>query len=149
MIFNFLLIFLSFIFMELIANFSHRYLMHGSMWFFHRDHHQGSPGILENNDVFFLIFAVPCIVFVNIGFWLKIYPLMSIGIGIWLYGIAYFLVHEVLIHRRLKFLDHFHNPYFDALKKAHRDHHRIIEKEGCTNFGMLWVPFKYYENFKS
>jgi beta-carotene 3-hydroxylase len=145
MILSFLLIAFSFFSMELVANFSHRFLMHGSMWHFHQDHHRGSPGIFEKNDIFFVIFALPSIILINTGFWTQDFIFMSLGIGILLYGIAYFLVHEVLIHRRLKFLDNLKNPYFDALKKAHRDHHRIIEKEGCSNFGMLWVPLKYYK----
>ena len=45
--------------MEGVAWAAHKYLMHGAMWYFHRDHHQHEPGFFEKNDAFFLIFAVP------------------------------------------------------------------------------------------
>ena len=50
---------LAFFIMEGCAWAAHKYLMHGWMWMFHRDHHVGSSGLFERNDVFFLIFAIP------------------------------------------------------------------------------------------
>jgi beta-carotene 3-hydroxylase len=44
---------------------SHRYLMHGLLWFLHRDHHQKAGGNhLEKNDWFFVIFAIPGILLI-------------------------------------------------------------------------------------
>ena len=46
--------------MELVAWLTHRYIMHGLLWYFHRDHHaRDNKGFFEKNDFFFLIFAVP------------------------------------------------------------------------------------------
>lgn len=129
--------------MELVANLTHRFVMHGFMWNFHEDHHKKRPGFFEKNDIFFIIFASPSIALINIGFFLAKPILLSIGLGIMAYGLAYFLVHEVLIHRRFKFLDRFRNKYFNALIKAHQEHHSKLEKAGCTNFGMLYVNPKY------
>ena len=67
-----------------------------------------------------------------------------VGLGILLYGIAYFLVHDVLIHRRFKWFDNTNNWYLRALRKAHKMHHKHLGKEHGECFGMLFVPFKYF-----
>ena len=54
-----LIVLTTFCVMEGVAWAAHKYLMHGAMWYFHRDHHQHEPGFFEKNDAFFLIFAVP------------------------------------------------------------------------------------------
>lgn len=142
-----ILVFLSvFFFMEFVANFTHRFMMHGFMWYWHEDHHVKSPGFFERNDIFFIIFASPSMFCTMYGYFAQIPWLLSIGLGILAYGIAYFLVHEVLIHRRFTWLDKFDNPYFRALKIAHHHHHGNFNKEGCRNFGMLWVPLEYFKD---
>ena len=135
----------SFFAMELVANLTHRFVMHGFMWYFHEDHHvKNLDHFYEKNDIFFIVFSIPSIALINIGVFAKIGWSLAIGLGILAYGICYFLVHEVLIHRRLKFLDSLDNRYFSALRKAHTDHHSKTTKHGCNNFGMLLVPFKYF-----
>lgn len=134
----------TFIFMEFMAWFTHKYVMHGFMWKFHEDHHEPTPGFAEKNDVFFLIFAVPswlCIMFgMMAGNDFRLY----IGAGIALYGITYFLVHDIFIHQRMRFLRRSNNVYFQAIRKAHKVHHKHRGKEEGECFGMLVVPPKYY-----
>ena len=48
------------------------------------------------------------------------YPVVGIGAGIALYGITYFLIHDVLIHRRFKRFDKTNSRYFGAIRKAHK-----------------------------
>lgn len=134
----------TFVAMEGVTWLTHKYVMHGLMWYFHEDHHQpGYPHIFERNDFFFVIFAIPSIALFYFG--VHGYPsLFFIGLGILLYGMAYFLVHDVLIHRRFQWLDKVKNPYFRALRKAHKVHHKHLGKEDGECFGMLWVPRKYF-----
>jgi beta-carotene 3-hydroxylase len=40
------------------------------------------------------------------------------------------------------------NPYFLAIRKAHKVHHKHLGKEHGECFGMLVVPFKYYKEAK-
>ena len=61
------------------------------------------------------------------------------------YGVAYFFVHEVMIHRRLKFIKGSTNWYSEAVNAAHKVHHSVRSKEGATNFGMLIVPVEYFK----
>src|SRR4051812_43332125 len=87
---------------EFLAWFLHKFVMHGFLWSLHKDHHQKEAGFFEKNDTFFLVFAIPswlCIMYGNMaGGDFRLY----IGIGIAVYGIAYFLVHEIFIHQRFK-----------------------------------------------
>lgn len=135
----------TFFFMEFMAWFTHKYIMHGLMWYFHKDHHQHEPGFFEKNDVFFLIFAVPsflCILFGALhGYDFRFF----IGVGIALYGMCYFLVHDVFIHQRFKWLKHSKHPYLKALRKAHKVHHKHLGKEEGECFGMLVVPWKFMQ----
>lgn len=144
MLFNILLIIGTFFFMEFMAWFTHKYVMHGLGWYFHRDHHQREPGFFEKNDVFFLIFAVPSWLFIMFGMMAGNDWRVFVGIGIALYGLCYFLVHDVFIHRRFNWFKHSDNFYLRAIRKAHKVHHKHLNKEEGECFGMLIVPFKYF-----
>jgi beta-carotene 3-hydroxylase len=135
----------AFLTMEVVAWLAHKYLMHGSLWTIHRDHHQPTGKKFQRNDLFFLIFAIPSWQCIMLGFIFNSILSIGIGFGITLYGITYFLFHEVLIHRRFNWLDNYNNRYFDALKEGHRAHHKHREKEDGESFGLLYVPKKYWK----
>ena len=70
---------------------------------------------------------------------------LYIGIGIALYGLAYFIVHEIIIHQRIKILSRINNKYVRGIRMAHKVHHKNINKENGTSFGMLIVSLKYFK----
>jgi len=148
MVINILALILTFFAMEFVAWFTHKYVMHGLLWVLHKDHHQTEPGIFEKNDSFFLIFAIPSMILIMLGamsnFDVKVY----IGFGIALYGLAYFLVHDIFIHQRIKIFRRSNNVYMRAIRKAHKVHHKHLDKEQGECFGMLLVPFRYYKEAK-
>jgi beta-carotene 3-hydroxylase len=41
----------TFLIMEGITWLTHKYIMHGLLWYLHRDHHQKEPGFFEIHDV--------------------------------------------------------------------------------------------------
>jgi beta-carotene 3-hydroxylase len=138
-----LIVIITFFAMEFMAWFTHKYVMHGFMWYFHEDHHVHEPGFFEKNDVFFLIFAIPsalCFIYgaMNGGDF-RIW----IGTGIALYGFAYFMVHDVFIHQRFKWFKRSNHPYLTAIRKAHKVHHKHLGKEEGECFGMLVVPYRF------
>ena len=135
----------TFFFMEFMAWFTHKYIMHGIMWYFHRDHHQHEPGFFEKNDVFFLIFAIPSWLCIMLGMMNANYYSVAIGAGIAVYGLSYFLMHDVFIHQRFKWFRNTNNSYLLALRKAHKIHHKHLGKEEGEVFGMLIVPIKYFK----
>ena len=131
--------------MEAIAWLTHKYIMHKVLWNLHRDHHlKDHEGFFERNDFFFLIFAIPGIICLALGVLYKSSATLSIGAGITLYGVAYFLVHDVFIHQRFSIFRKTDNRYLKAIRRAHKVHHKHINKENGECFGMLWVPFKYF-----
>src|SRR4029077_11321300 len=101
----------TFIVMEGFTWCLHRYVMHGFLWYLHKDHHQKTTGFFEKNDFFFLIFAIPSWLCIMLGVIYKTYWVIAIGAGLSLYGMAYFLVHEVIIHQRFKWLARSNNTY--------------------------------------
>ncbi len=138
----------TFCLMEVVAWSTHKYVMHGALWFFHRDHHNHEPGFFEKNDAFFLIFAIPSAYFFYAGalagdfrFW--------IGLGIALYGCSYLIVHDIFIHQRIKWLRRTDNAYLRAIRKAHLVHHKHLDPEDGECFGMLWPPLKFYREAKT
>jgi len=143
-----LIVILTFCIMEGITWLTHRYVMHGFLWYLHRDHHQKGPGFLEKNDAFFLIFAIPSWLCIMLGVIYHSTLSIAIGSGITLYGLAYFIVHEVIIHQRLKFFTRSNKTYIRTLRWAHKMHHKHLDKHEGESFGMLWVARKYWEKVK-
>lgn len=139
----------TFLAMEFVAWFAHKYVMHGFLWYLHKDHHQHEPGFWEKNDAFFLIFAIPSASCYIIGSAVAgMFPLFFIGVGISLYGIAYFLVHDIFIHQRFKIFTRTKNRYLKAIRKAHKVHHKHLGPDEGECFGMLVVPPKYIKEAK-
>lgn len=134
----------AFVSMEFVAWFSHKYIMHGFLWHVHLDHHQPTGHKIQKNDWFFLIFAIPAWQFIMLGFIFGSVLSIGIGFGISLYGMVYFLIHEVLIHRRFNWLDNLQFRYFNILKRAHRAHHEKTGKEDGKCFGLLIVPKQFW-----
>ncbi|MCB0415824.1 MAG: sterol desaturase family protein, partial [Bdellovibrionales bacterium] len=122
------------------------YVMHGFLWSLHKDHHVVDKSRWwQFNDFFAIFFAVPSflsILFSKLNQW----PLLgAIGFGVMAYGIAYFFVHEVVIHKRINFKGLNKGRYIKGLKAAHHVHHSNKMKDGGVNFGMLVVPYKYFK----
>ena len=136
----------TFIFMEFMAWFSHKYIMHGFLWSIHKDHHnKNHKSWFERNDLFFIFYALVSsglvVLWGEAGFW----PGLPMGIGIFFYGATYFLVHDIFIHQRFKLFRTANNFYAKGLRRAHKIHHKHLDKDKGECFGMLWVPLKYFK----
>lgn len=135
--------------MEFVAWFAHKYLMHGALWGWHEDHHKPKyekHGFWEKNDRFFLVFAIPSAACYMIGSLYADYRyLLFIGIGISIYGLIYFLIHDVYIHQRFNWFRQLDNKYSRAILRAHGAHHAKHTKEDCESFGLLIVNPKYFQ----
>jgi beta-carotene 3-hydroxylase len=143
MLTNILIVVSTFLVMEGVAWFTHKYILHGFLWFLHQSHHVKHKQAFERNDLFFSFYGLLAMLFFIYGseqmdyrFW--------IATGITLYGLTYFLVHDVFIHRRIKLFNKTSNVYLKALDMAHKVHHKTSVKHGSESFGMLWVPLKYF-----
>lgn len=126
--------------MEPIAWFLHKYLMHGPLWFIHEDHHIINPHKkFQLNDSFALVFVAPSFFSILFGGLYNLPYLSGIGYGIMFYGVVYFYVHEVIIHKRYKLFKTPNNKYVHWLVRAHRRHHADTTNEKSTDFGMLFL----------
>lgn len=139
---------LVFVLMEGVTWLTHRYVMHRFLWVLHKDHHQKGEGFFEKNDWFFVIFAIPSWLCIMLGSMNQNYLSVSIGAGIAMYGAAYFLVHEIIIHQRFKLFTRSNNRYIRAIRWAHKMHHKHTGKEEGESFGMLLVAKKYREKIR-
>jgi beta-carotene 3-hydroxylase len=138
-----LIVLATFLAMEGVAWSSHKYVMHGFGWGWHRDHHEPHDRLLEKNDRYALVGAA-----LSIGMFALGSPLVMgaqawapgtwIGLGVLLYGIVYSLIHDGLVHQR-----YFHwvprKGYARRLVQAHKLHHATIGKEGGVSFGFVFA----------
>lgn len=145
--FYWILIFLgTFSMMEFNAWFTHKYIMHGFLWSLHKDHHhKDHDSWFERNDAFFIFYAIVSITCFYLWSYEDVWYTLPIGLGILVYGMAYFIVHDIFIHQRFKWLRNIDNKYARGLRRAHKIHHKHLGKHKGENFGMLIVPFKYFK----
>ena len=135
---------LGFLGLEIFSYFVHRFLFHGFLWQIHQTHHGARSKFLELNDVFSLIFAA-----VSMG--LMIFagaPLIDsisfpIGLGIAVYGVVYFITHDLFTHRRF-FPFNSKNKILLTIRAAHQRHHQSAEKKGIEPFGLFIFNFAAY-----
>jgi len=127
--------------MEFVAWSSHKYVMHGFGWAWHRDHHEPHDHLLEKNDRFALVGAVLSIgmfaagspLVMGAGAW---WPGTWIGLGVLIYGVIYTLVHDGLVHQRwFRWVPR--RGYAKRLVQAHKLHHATIGREGGVSFGFV------------
>lgn len=134
----------SFLAMEFMAWFTHKYVMHGFLWVLHKDHHlKDHKSWWERNDFFFIFYAAISMFFFMSG----LVPYGSaIGGGIALYGFTYFMVHDIFIHQRFKLFRKADHWYAKAIRRAHKIHHKHLGKEDSECFGMLVPPLRFFKN---
>ncbi len=134
----------TFLLMEGVAWATHKYVMHGFLWTWHKSHHTVHNHALERNDLFALVFSIPSVALIVIGYEIESVNLLRyIGFGILGYGLFYFIFHDIIVHRRIKIRYKAKSGYMKRLIKAHYVHHEKHTKKGCEAFGFLFAPKKY------
>jgi beta-carotene 3-hydroxylase len=129
--------------MEFVAWGSHKYIMHGWGWGWHRDHHEPHDNTLEKNDLYGIVGAVMSMSMFAVGSPLVLgadawEPGTWVGLGIMFYGIIYTLIHDGLVHQRyFKYVPK--RGYAKRLVQAHKLHHATIGKEGGVSFSFVFA----------
>jgi len=122
--------------MEGVSYLAHRYVYHKLLWVFHRSHHRPRKGLFEWNDIFPLFFSSVCIVLMYVAVQEPNGSgLLALAVGIAMYGTIYFVIHDLYVHRRARWLA-FRVPYLQRVKKAHMIHHLY----GGEPYGLLVFP---------
>jgi beta-carotene 3-hydroxylase len=128
-----LIVIMTFTAMELFSYLVHRFVYHRVLWALHRSHHTPRKGAFELNDVFPALFAAITIVLIMRGVNANDGgDLLAASAGITAYGMVYFFVHDLYVHRRVKAL-RLRIPILIKVKKAHAIHHRY----GGEPYGLL------------
>lgn len=129
--------------MEMVAWSSHKYIMHGFGWGWHRDHHERHDGFFEKNDLYAVVGAAMSISAFAAGSPLILgaqawWPGTWIGLGVLVYGIIYTLIHDGLVHQRwFRWVPK--RGYAKRLVQAHKLHHATVGKEGGVSFGFVFA----------
>ena len=135
------LVILGFVGLEVFSYVVHRWIFHGILWRIHETHHVATKGTFELNDLFSIVFggtSVLLLVFAE-------YPLLEsiafpIGLGIAIYGVFYFIAHDLFTHRRfLPFGSE--NKMLLTIRAAHQRHHQTAEKQGLEPYGLFVFNF--------
>jgi len=134
----------TFLVWELVAWFTHKYIMHGVLWVWHKSHHTVHDHALEHNDWFAAVFSLPCIGLFYYATLVVYNPyLIACAIGIFCYGLFYLIFHDVIVHQRIRWRPRKRGRYLQRMINAHYIHHKKHSKEGCEAFGFLYAPKKY------
>ncbi len=129
--------------MECVAWSSHKYIMHGFGWGWHRDHHERHDRLVEKNDLYAVVgaaismgcFAIGSpLVFGTAAWW----PGTWVGLGVMIYGVIYTLIHDGLVHQRwFRYVPR--SGYPMRLVQAHKLHHATVGKHGGVSFGFVFA----------
>ncbi|MFM9060608.1 MAG: fatty acid hydroxylase [Bacteroidota bacterium] len=130
--------------MEIVGWAIHKYLRHGPLWFIHRTHHRPSGHGLEWNDLFSLVFG-GWGVFLLLGALEPWQPWrMGAGVGVCLYGLFYFVLHDAWVHRRWVLPKPFDSVYLQAMIRAHRAHHAGLNAKPSESYGLWLFPRRFW-----
>ena len=130
--------------MEVVAWSLHKYGMHGALWILHEDHHHPRKKGFQKNDLFAVFFSAIAISIFLLGRITGLWVFTSVAIGVTLYGLGYFLFHDVMFHKRIPgFRIPARTPYFKRIINAHKVHHQNSGKSRGVSFGFLYAPPRY------
>jgi beta-carotene 3-hydroxylase len=139
-----LIIIVTTVLMEFVSYLAHRFIYHGIGWIFHKSHHSRRDGVFEWNDIFPMCFSA---IAISVMAWGVMDPsradAVAIAIGVSAYGMIYFFIHDLYIHRRAKWL-RIRIPFLQKVKRAHAIHHAY----GGEPYGLLlfWKLDKEFKN---
>jgi beta-carotene 3-hydroxylase len=128
-----------FVSMEGVAWFLHKYVMHGFGWYLHEDHHRFTGKRFQKNDLFGLFFGVISFILILTGVLSRLDVKFAVGVGIMLYGIGYFMVHDIFFHRRIRISYRPRSEYMKRVLNAHAIHHQKSTAHTGVNFGFLYA----------
>lgn len=128
--------------MEFWAALLHGRFWHGPLWFGHRSHHAPRTGPFEFNDVFAVLHAAIAMALIIGGLEGLQGPAqrlaVAVGVGMSLFGVAYFTVHDGLIHGRLPVAFLARSAWLRRVRNAHRVHHA----QDAAPYGLFLGPWE-------
>lgn len=142
-IFTLLLILTTFIFMEIVSWIIHKYFMNHILREFYKIHHK--PAFLKIIALFILLLGGIATSLIYFGSELTDYRFW-VGTGISICGIAYFILHDNIIHKQLSIFKNIKINFFIDIGKAYRDHSKSKGRNSNCSLGLLLISDKYIKN---
>lgn len=130
---------LAFVGMEAFSWAFHKFVMHGPLWSIHKTHHHPHKGFFELNDLFSMLFGMAAAVAIYVGLDTGNAVLAGAGFGVTAYGLVYFVLHDVAVHGRLKSRYLSRLPWLGTIRRAHKIHHKYLQKNPGRSYGLLFV----------
>ncbi len=125
--------------LEVFSYIVHRWFFHGILWRIHVTHHTPRKTWYESNDLFSIVFGAISMICLISGNRIA-FPL---GLGIAIYGIVYFIAHDLFTHRRfIPFGSK--NKVLLTIRAAHQRHHQSSEKTGLEPFGLFLFNYREF-----
>lgn len=138
-----------FVGLELLSYVLHRWIFHGLLWKIHITHHTKQHGPFEWNDLFSVFFTALTIGLLAWGFSDPVGSVaFPVGLGMTTYGVLYFLIHDLITHRRFWPM-RAKTAWVDTVRRAHLAHHQSIEKVGREPFGLFLFPYGQFAKPRS
>lgn len=130
--------------MEIVSYLVHRFIFHGLLWKIHQSHHKPTHSLFELNDIFSLFFSAVSIYLMYRGLETPLHSLsFGIGTGIAIYGVLYFIIHDLFAHKRfMPFKSD--SKIMRLIRSAHQRHHQSVDKEGQEPYGLFLFPYDKY-----
>lgn len=130
--------------MEVFSVLQHKYIMHGFLWSIHRDHHFYTGKKYQKNDLFSYSAAAVAIILLVTGFFSGFDLKFSIGLGMTVYGVGYFIFHDGVFHHRYGIKYKPKGRFIKRILNAHAMHHQKSNKPYTgVSFGFFIVSKKY------
>lgn len=127
--------------MEPWAAMLHGRVWHGRLWRVHASHHTPRLGRFELNDALSILHAPIAVALILWGCMgpdgLVREAAFGAGLGMTLFGIAYVLVHDGLVHGRLPVGPLRRSRVLDRVRRAHLAHHR---RDHAGPYGLFLGP---------
>ncbi|MFB0545422.1 MAG: sterol desaturase family protein [Anaerolineae bacterium] len=141
---NILLILAMAVFMEFVAWYVHKDVMHGFLWVLHEDHHRPKGRGFQKNDLFAVFFSLVSMALIFTGVSDRRMPLVSLGLGMALYGAGYVLFHDIVFHHRFRAIRiKPRSRYLRRIVRAHAAHHQNSGRRNGVSFGFLYAGRQY------
>lgn len=129
--------------MDLWSILLHGRLWHGPLWAIHASHHTKRRGRFELNDLLSGLhapIAIALILYGSAGPGSLRAVAFGVGIGMTAFGLAYVIVHDGLVHKRLPARALRAVPYLRAVARDHLVHH--AGTEGGVPYGLFLGPLE-------
>ena len=132
--------------MDVWAALLHGLVWHGVLYRVHASHHRARTGRFEANDALSFLHAPIAIALVLYG--CRAAPgvtrelAFGVGLGMTLFGLAYTLVHDGLVHKRIPVRFLARSRFLRKVARAHRVHHS--NARAGVPFGLFSGPLEMW-----